>query len=916
MYDYKTALREYQELKYIIDTQLEGMAFLSDKFNSFKNGLQAIEENIKFSLGNTSDEFSYINPIFNNYIQEIHKECSSYNEQIIIPLKDFVESFNFATQNSLNSFNKIKTNLIESKQKVSKAKEDYYNFIKSNKNEQKKGDDQNELYNAKKQNYSQLYKYEINKMNEIIAQNNKNYDDIFKTLESINISSNSIIKNILTRFTKNMLNIGNIFIKFSEQFSEVLNANLKDIENNKRYISKIDEKTKMRFKLEVFEEYDENKIKEINEGNNNINDNKDNTNTTVNKNVDLKRLISLPRKGFDDFEIIEGPIEEMTQERMKNNINELKEIIKKLASEKELTPLEINQLINILKEDPLENKETFSYIFLTKIKQFYKNRVINFKNRQNFTHLANIMNNLCIKEDNTKTFNAIIEVSQMIRYENLYMFCMIQKKNHFFSTKTFWLRVIQENFIDNINTYVNKIMKNASRRHMIQKILNYRKIRVLVNIGLDKDIPNYYKLDEEQKTELDKFAFEEICILLSKAIPGMCSFLVPEFTSIDIINHYSKQFNFDSQTKNYFHNLLEAKNIKNTSSLKKKTEKSIKKNALFNKLFIISCTFKFLPKNEFIKLIPLNRFLKPHIEKKIFKYLLSNEDLNIDKRIKLWEIILNVKNAIKTVNYKNVKNLMKERIEKKEIPSQSQEQKNLDTISVDLIRTPFICKDKNHMEKLGWVLRCLNYAKPDVGYCQGMNFLALFFYQLLDYDEEKTFNYMFSLETQSKYEQIFLDDLRMLKIFFIVLDKVINLYRPEIYYKFVDSYLSTNIYSTPWFVTLFTNVNCVFKKEDAPKYILMVMENFILDGWSAIFNSGFTLANYNIDKIRKLESEKLINFMIKDLCEQEIVKNENFHKIKKIYEENSEKINELLISKLVKITRYENIHIFLKSKYK
>ena len=56
--------------------------------------------------------------------------------------------------------------------------------------------------------------------------------------------------------------------------------------------------------------------------------------------------------------------------------------------------------------------------------------------------------------------------------------------------------------------------------------------------------------------------------------------------------------------------------------------------------------------------------------------------------------------------------------------------------------------------------------------------------------------------------------------------------------------------------------------------------------------------------------------MIKDLCEQEIVKNENFHKIKKIYEENSEKINELLISKLVKITRYENIHIFLKSKYK
>ena len=262
MNDYKTALREYQELKYIIDTQLEDMAFLSNKFNSFKSGLQIIEENINFSLGNNSDEFNYINPIFSNYIQEIHKECLTYNEQIIIPLKNFVESFNFATKNSLNSFNKIKTTLIESKQKVIKAKEDYYNYIKENKDNQIKGDDQNELYNAKKQNYSQLYKYEINKMNEIITQNNKNYEDIFKTLDSINISSNSFIKNLLTRFSKIISNIANIFIKFSEQFNEGLNENLENIQNNQRYISKIDEKTKMRFKFEVFEEYDENKEKE------------------------------------------------------------------------------------------------------------------------------------------------------------------------------------------------------------------------------------------------------------------------------------------------------------------------------------------------------------------------------------------------------------------------------------------------------------------------------------------------------------------------------------------------------------------------------------------------------------------------------------------------------------------------------
>ena len=905
MNDYKTALREYQELQYIIDNQINDMVFLIDKVNLFKSGILSIEEGVKISLENSSEEFNFINPIFNNFMKDIHKSLLTYNEQITVPLKNFIQSFRFATTNCLNLFNQIKINLIESKQKVTKAKDDYYNFIKSNKNSKDIKDDKNELLRAKTDNLAQLYKYEVNKMNEIITQNNKNYEDIFKTLDSIDISANSIVKNILTKFSNNISNIGNIFINFSEQLKESLNTDLKQIENNKRYFPYFDEKTKLRFNYEIFEEYNENNKNEKKESNEN------NTINNQKKAFDYKRIMSLPRKGFDDFEIIDDVVE-MNQERMKENINKLKDIIKKLTSEKELTPLEIDELINILKEDPLENRQTFSYIFLNHIQKFSKNRVINFKNRQNFIHLANIMNNLCIKEDNTKTFNAIIEVSQMLKYENLFMFCMIQKKNHFFSTKTFWLRVIQDNLIDNINNYVNKLLNaKTNNDDKDKKVKKENKDNILVNIGLDKKINNFYKLYEKQKKEVENFAYENVCILLSKAIPGMCSFLVPEFTSIDIINHFSKQFNFDSHTKSYFHNLLEAKNIRNTSSLKKNTEKSIKKNAMFNTLFIISCTLKFLPKNEFINLLPLNKFLKPLVEKKIFKFLLSNKDLTIEKRIELWGIILKVKDSIKSINYQSVKNLLKERIEKKEIYDKSQEQRNLDTIKVDLIRTPYINKHKEDLEKVGWILSCLNYAKPDVGYCQGMNFLVLFFYQILDHDEEKTFNYMFALEIQTKYEQIFLDDLRMLKIFFIVLDKIINLYKPEIYYKFVDNYLSTNIYSTPWFVTLFTNVNCVFEKKDAPKYVLMVLENFILDGFSAIFNSGFTLTKYYFNKIMKIEGDKLINYMIKTICEEDIVKNENFNKIKELYEENSEKINELLINKLVKITRYENNHKYL-----
>jgi hypothetical protein len=267
------------------------------------------------------------------------------------------------------------------------------------------------------------------------------------------------------------------------------------------------------------------------------------------------------------------------------------------------------------------------------------------------------MNNLCIKENNTKTFNAIIEVSQMIKFEKIFMYCMIQKKNHFFSTKTFWLTVLENNLINSINNYAYKLLTqklNKAKKDETEKEKNNKKKNpkkyLLRSIGLDKNIANYHKLNKQQKKDLDKYATENICKILSKTIPGMCSFLVPEFTTIDIIRHYCQRFNLDNKTFQYFQNILEAKNIKNTLGLKKNTEKSKQKNAILNIITIISSLLKYLPKKDYINLIPLNKSLKPLIEKKIFKFLLSDKNLRIDKRIKLWSIMLKVETMRKYVD--------------------------------------------------------------------------------------------------------------------------------------------------------------------------------------------------------------------------------------------------------------------------
>ena len=80
---------------------------------------------------------------------------------------------------------------------------------------------------------------------------------------------------------------------------------------------------------------------------------------------------------------------------------------------------------------------------------------------------------------------------------------------------------------------------------------------------------------------------------------------------------------------------------------------------------------------------------------------------------------------------------MKDKLEHNLIDPNSEEGKNFYTIQVDLLRTSFINKNKTHLEKVRLILKCLNLLRPDIGYFQGMNFFALFFYQLLFYDVER-----------------------------------------------------------------------------------------------------------------------------------------------------------------------------------
>ena len=895
MSDYQSTESEFLDLQNNSKEYIEKLAFLSNVLDSFKDSIASLEENAKQIICDSSEEYEFIIPILKDYLNGIQQCSLKHKEYVTNPFQFIREMYKKETDKNLSLFNQMKSNIIESRQKLLKSKKDYYNYIKSyekNRNNLKSSDikskeDQDELFKAKKEHYSQLYKYEVDKMNEVITQNNKNYADIYGDLEKVETSTNIYLSNILTRFSQNLSSIGNIYIEFSEKIKKSLEKQIK----TKIYNSQLDEKTKLRFKNEKFIEYskdmtDEDEQNEI-----------DNAQEGKKQNKQIIRLLSLPKKKGYSFELIEK-IEEAPDEKDLNKYIHFSNIIKQFAGEKGMKPGEVTDIINILNENSnRKDSYSYSYIFLLKILEFCDGKIINFKNKENFKHLTILMNNICIIEDNTKTYNAIIEISQMIKYNHLFLYNTIQNKTDFFRRKSFWRKIFEDNLTDFIMIKAGELLTKKYKKEEIKKAANDKKTNYIINLGLDKKINKYNSFNEKQKKELELNAYKKICLIISKGIVSMCSFLVRESIINDIIKLFNDKFNFSKSTLTYFQNILY---INNKNKIIKKDSKN---------LFIISCILKFLPQNELIKFLCLNKAMSQDIKKIIGKYILSNENLNIDKRMAIWSDILNLKDIMKL----DVYNLAKQAMEFRSVDNllEEKEKTNISVIKVDLIRTPFICESEKHMKKMENILVSLNYVSADIRYCQGMNLIASFLYILLDHDEEKVFYYLYCM-VKGQYRKLFLDNFELLKKFYSVFDKLIFLLNPELHYKLEGENISSQIYSTSWLITLFSEVNSSFEKNNISKYAIMIFENFILDGWSAVINSEFSLINYYFDEIMKMSDfGEIVSFMLQ-LTHKDILKNENFHKIKTIFKKNSEKIDETLIKKLLEIVEYEEKNKLLK----
>ncbi|WKS77348.1 hypothetical protein CPCDC_4g3900 [Cryptosporidium sp. 43IA8] len=166
---------------------------------------------------------------------------------------------------------------------------------------------------------------------------------------------------------------------------------------------------------------------------------------------------------------------------------------------------------------------------------------------------------------------------------------------------------------------------------------------------------------------------------------------------------------------------------------------------------------------------------------------------------------------------------------------------NHDEILRDISRTFPKLKEfqiNENQNKMIEILFKISYALPNVGYCQGMNYLVGIFLYALDFNVEQVYSSVMSILINWEYQEIYNKGLIKLREMCFVFNELIKEYLPEIYDNIFNNKeneieITSELFAIQWFLTLFTYD--IADTEYAINSIL-ILDNIIIHDPSKNFN--------------------------------------------------------------------------------
>ena len=206
-------------------------------------------------------------------------------------------------------------------------------------------------------------------------------------------------------------------------------------------------------------------------------------------------------------------------------------------------------------------------------------------------------------------------------------------------------------------------------------------------------------------------------------------------------------------------------------------------------------------------------------------------------------------------------------------------------INKDINRTFYTDKFKysNGKEMLDNILTLIAFIRPEIGYCQGMNFIVGALINFIN-DEETCFWIFLHFIDNIKLKDLYLQNMPEYLIKLYQINFFIKEYYPKMHHHLKTTRINLDIFFSKWILTVFSN----FLDFDT---LYNVWDLFILDKWKAIFKFSIIIASYMKDDLINLDlhtySSYVRNNSLNSLKFKELSRYYNKYKI------TNSKLNEL-----------------------
>ena len=853
-----------------------------NKINSFFKIFRSLFEEQINSLNNKLKDFnldnnnSVLSVYLNDIIEYYKKFISDYKNNILKIQNELINSIeSFKTNqdsiykennNELNElilyFNnnqKILNNSIFNYYKsYYNAQEEEKNLIKKKKANININEDESELIIKDKmeaRNNEMIYKYDIEKYNKELDNIIDKYLKIKLKIETAEKGRISFIKASFDKqksVFKNISNLINNYIEKKENFSDEFSKKIEKEKINE--ISKLSEDIKKSIKLKTKKFVSAELI----------------FNKQENYNIFIKNC------SFD----INVKIEKTENNKFYNKL------IDELISEDDVPKEKISRLIEIFKyeKENENNEKEFLDVLVGKNKSSLK-----FQNLKNLELLATPMSYISLKHNSIFSGNfeinfQIIFIAERFFYQNkvnnnkVYLSAILSK-NKLFKTKLFWQNVIELKLVKKLEDDISRL-KNVSapneKRKSILGILgnkmglnNNKNNSFLSKMRIMPLIKNYNSLEQNKLILLDKMASNEMYLILKKSIENFSNFNFPSIQSLDLISNISREYKLSNEQINYLVIYYKVSNhtIRKLLPHEKNKENNdiieeINSNEKIRNIKLLSNCIQFLDYKDYNNLLLTSKYYNQRLKKKIYKYILRQENTSIKIRLQIWSNILKIKELKQKYNYREILNNANDPKIKREIDLDVR-RTNVEEAQKDL--------HKLNVTNILYAVSSINFG---VKYVQGMNSIVALLYEL--FGEEEAFYIFLSFFHYTQYILIFDKNLTKLNEFFYVFNRIISLSEPELSSWFNINGVNVNFFATPWFITLFTGSHQNLRGDkDNKKLLIRIIDNFITSGWKSMMVVGCSLLHSFEQKLMNMKYEDILELLINGMLKSEFFMTEN-----------------------------------------